>query len=68
MPQNKNKPTQIGPAAPGNKTGHLAWIIDELNRARAEGWEMLTLGSRTLRSDATPIVSVSVLLHVWGEL
>lgn len=44
------------------------WSENELNRARAEGWEMLTLGSRTLRSDATPIVSVSVLLHVWGEL
>ncbi len=44
------------------------WSENELNRARAEGWEMLTLGSRTLRSDATPIVSVAILLYVWGDL
>ena len=44
------------------------WSEDELNRARAEGWETLTLGSRTLRADAAPVVAIAVLLHVWGEL
>ena len=44
------------------------WSKDELSRARAKGWEMLTLGSRTLRADAAPVVSVAVLLYVWGEL
>ena len=44
------------------------WSEEELIRARAEGWEMLTLGSRTLRADAASVVSVGVLLYVWGEL
>ena len=44
------------------------WSEDELSRARAEGWETLTLGSRTLRADVAPVVSVAVLLYIWGEL
>ena len=44
------------------------WSEDELSRARAEGWETLTLGSRTLRADAAPVVAIAVLLYVWGEL
>jgi 16S rRNA (uracil1498-N3)-methyltransferase len=44
------------------------WSDDELNRARAKGWETLTLGSRTLRADAAPVVAITVLLYVWEEL
>ena len=44
------------------------WSEHELTRARAEGWEPLTLGSRTLRADAAPVVSLAVLLYVWGDL
>ena len=44
------------------------WSEDELSQARAAEWEALTLGSRTLRADAAPVVAVSVLLYVWGEL
>ena len=44
------------------------WSEYELNRARVKGWETLTLGSRTLRADAAPVVAIAVLLYVWGEL
>lgn len=44
------------------------WSDDELSCAREEGWETLTLGSRTLRADAAPVVAIAVLLYVWGEL
>lgn len=44
------------------------WSEDELHQASTEGWEALTLGSRTLRADAAPVVAVAVLLYVWGEL
>lgn len=44
------------------------WSEDEISRARAEGWEPLTLGSRTLRADAAPVAAVAILMYVWGDL
>ena len=59
-PSPQNASLTIGPEG--------GWSEDELSRAHAEGWELLTLGSRTLRADAAPVAAVSVLLFLWGEL
>ena len=44
------------------------WTDAELTRAATEGAELVTLGSRTLRADAVPVVAVSVLQFLWGDL
>ena len=32
------------------------------------GFTLVTLGPRTLRADATPVVALSVLQYLWEEL
>jgi 16S rRNA (uracil1498-N3)-methyltransferase len=44
------------------------WDRTELELAFSKGCRPLTLGGRTLRADAAPLVSLSVLLHALGEL
>lgn len=44
------------------------WSPDEIARAAATGYRPLTLGRRTLRADAVPIVALGVLQFVWGDL
>jgi RsmE family RNA methyltransferase len=44
------------------------WTADEIRRAGAAGYRPLTLGRRTLRADAVPIVAISVLQYLWGDL
>jgi 16S rRNA (uracil1498-N3)-methyltransferase len=44
------------------------WSTDEIERARRAGYLSLTLGRRTLRADAVPVVALSVLQYVWGDL
>jgi 16S rRNA (uracil1498-N3)-methyltransferase len=44
------------------------WTTDEIARARRAGYRTLTLGRRTLRADAVPVVALSVLQYVWGDL
>ncbi|MFP5378472.1 MAG: RsmE family RNA methyltransferase [Vicinamibacteria bacterium] len=44
------------------------WHPGEVAAAKAAGWRLLRLGGRTLRADAAPIVALSALLAVWGEL
>jgi len=44
------------------------WSNKELATAREETWELLTLGSRTLRADAAPIAAIAVFLFLWGDL
>jgi 16S rRNA (uracil1498-N3)-methyltransferase len=44
------------------------WSAEEIARARAAGYRPLTLGRRTLRADAVPIVAISVLQYLWGDL
>ena len=44
------------------------WANIEIERAAAGGFELLTLGSRTLRADATPIAFLAVLQFLWGDL
>ncbi len=44
------------------------WTPEELSLAAAHGFEAITLGSRTLRADALPVVALSALLFAWGDL
>jgi 16S rRNA (uracil1498-N3)-methyltransferase len=42
------------------------WTVEELTLAQRAGCEMLTLGPRTLRAEAAPLVVLSVLWAWWG--
>ena len=44
------------------------WSTEEIDRARRAGYRSLTLGRRTLRADAVPVVALSVLQYMWGDL
>lgn len=44
------------------------WSAEEIDRARNAGYRPLTLGRRTLRADAVPVVAMSVLQYFWGDL
>ena len=44
------------------------WTDEEVDRAASAGFELLTLGARTLRADAAPAAAIAVLQHVWGDL
>lgn len=44
------------------------WTTDEIESAVAAGCIPVTLGRRTLRADAVPIVAIGVLQFVWGDL
>jgi 16S rRNA (uracil1498-N3)-methyltransferase len=43
------------------------WTEQEIVAAREAGVRLVTLGHRTLRADAVPIVAVSVLQFLWGD-
>ncbi|MFB3854308.1 MAG: 16S rRNA (uracil(1498)-N(3))-methyltransferase [Vicinamibacterales bacterium] len=44
------------------------WTVDELGAAVDAGFRPVTLGRRTLRAEATPLVIVTLLQHAWGDL
>jgi 16S rRNA (uracil1498-N3)-methyltransferase len=44
------------------------WDEDEVDAALSAGCSLLTLGQRTLRADAAPVVAIAVLQFVWGDL
>jgi len=44
------------------------WSADEIDSAVRAGYIPITLGRRTLRADAVPIVALGVLQFVWGDL
>jgi 16S rRNA (uracil1498-N3)-methyltransferase len=44
------------------------WEPDEVTQAVRAGCVPMTLGPRTLRADAAPIVALSLLMQYWGEL
>jgi 16S rRNA (uracil1498-N3)-methyltransferase len=44
------------------------WTPDEVADALAAGCVPVTLGPRTLRADAAPLVALSVLQYVWGDI
>ena len=44
------------------------WTVTEVAAAHDSGAILMSLGSRTLRADAVPIVALAALLTAWGEL
>jgi 16S rRNA (uracil1498-N3)-methyltransferase len=44
------------------------WSSSEVSTARDSGAILMSLGGRTLRADAVPIVALTALLTTWGEL
>jgi 16S rRNA (uracil1498-N3)-methyltransferase len=44
------------------------WAAEEVSTAVTAGCGTITLGARTLRADATPLVALSVLQYFWGDI
>jgi 16S rRNA (uracil1498-N3)-methyltransferase len=44
------------------------WAVSEVAAAHDSGAILMSLGGRTLRADAVPIVALTALLTTWGEL
>ena len=44
------------------------WSVKEIEMALCAGYVPITLGRRTLRADAVPIVAIGLLQFVWGDL
>ena len=44
------------------------WSVTEVAAAHQSGAILMSLGTRTLRADAVPIVALTALLTTWGEL
>jgi 16S rRNA (uracil1498-N3)-methyltransferase len=44
------------------------WEDAEIDAALSAGCSLLTLGQRTLRAEAAPVVAIAVLQFVWGDL
>jgi len=44
------------------------WAVQEVAAAHDSGAILMSLGGRTLRADAVPIVVLSALLTIWGEM
>jgi 16S rRNA (uracil1498-N3)-methyltransferase len=56
------------------RAGHIivgpegGWTEPEVAAAHDSGAILMSLGSRTLRADAVPIVALTALLTTWGEM
>ena len=44
------------------------WADEELNLAREHGWQVVTLGGRTLRAETAAIAVTTLLQHLFGDL
>jgi 16S rRNA (uracil1498-N3)-methyltransferase len=44
------------------------WTPEEVEAARERGWTLLALGGRTLRAETAPMVALTALWTIWGEL
>lgn len=44
------------------------WTDDEIGRARANGWKLVTLGGRTMRAETAAIAVATLLQHRFGDL
>ena len=44
------------------------WAVPEVAAAHDSGAILMSLGGRTLRADAVPIVALTALLTIWGDL
>jgi 16S rRNA (uracil1498-N3)-methyltransferase len=44
------------------------WTDEELALARERGWQIVTLGGRTLRAETAAIAVTTLLQHLFGDL
>jgi 16S rRNA (uracil1498-N3)-methyltransferase len=44
------------------------WAVSEVATAHESGAILMSLGGRTLRADAVPVIALTALLTSWGEL
>jgi 16S rRNA (uracil1498-N3)-methyltransferase len=44
------------------------WTDDELNQARNDGWQLVTLGGRIMRAETSAITCAALLQHRLGDL
>lgn len=44
------------------------WETEEIEHAREEGWQIVTLGGRILRAETAAICFVALLQHLYGDL
>lgn len=44
------------------------WEDDEIGQARDAGWEIVTLGGRTMRAETAAIAITALLQHLFGDL
>jgi len=62
----------LGPSRPASATILIGpeggWSAAEIQSAVAAGYVPITIGRRTLRADAVPIVALGVLQYLWGDL
>ena len=60
------------PARPATLTALVGpeggWTDEELAQGRAAGWQLITLGGRTLRAETAAIVVTALLEHLCGDL
>ncbi|HYX41974.1 MAG TPA: RsmE family RNA methyltransferase, partial [Pyrinomonadaceae bacterium] len=60
------------PARPSTLTALVGpeggWTDEELKQGSAAGWQLVTLGGRTLRAETAAIVATALLQHLCGDL
>jgi len=61
-------------AKEGVKTASLlfgpegGWSLDEIESARGQGYQTISLGPRILRAETAPLTAISVLQYLWGDI
>lgn len=60
-----NRPAEAVTALVGSEGG---WSDEEINAARDAGWDVITLGGRTLRAETAAIAVAVLLQHLLGDL
>ncbi len=61
-------------AKKGVKTASLlfgpegGWSSEEIETARSQGYQTVSLGPRILRAETAPLAAISVLQYMWGDI
>ena len=63
--ESQTEPVDSLTAVVGSEGG---WTDEELGLARQRGWQVVTLGGRTLRAETAAIAVTTLLQHVFGDL
>jgi len=64
LPELPSHPTAVT-IATGPEGGFTEW---EVERARAAGFRLIRVGPRTLRAETAPVVALSLVQYLWGDL